>query len=494
LLIEDSVFNQMDRFQQTRAIRESKHADILQIGEARKELPEPTVDGVVDSVLPPDTNGTNLIVGYLKTVKGDEVIYHWEGSKTGMYSDSLKLNDFTAGQPVPFTIKAELIKGNEGGTVKASYELKRAAGGTSYSDTLEFSVGVQYGVPTFTNAPYTIAPAGRLKNVELLLSTSSNNPIPRGKLSLTLPANFTYADGGSGLREFITDDVGRVSVSGVKGTVIPGPYSLSATSGIKTANATVTITGMGPVGSIPVGEGLNGIVVSPDGTRAYVCNEDSETVSVIDTATNRVLTNIPVARFPSGIAVSPDGTRVYVSNSYSKTVAVIDTATDRVLTNIPTESSSTKVVVSPDGTRAYVKNLDAVSVIDTATDQVLTRIPIVDSSYGVALSPDGTRVYVCKYNKSTVSVIDTATDRVVTNIPVGRYPFGVAVSPDGNRAYVTNSGTLTVSVIDTATDQVVTSIPAGSDPMEIAVSPDGTRAYICNAPDNVVSVIDLTTV
>jgi len=142
LLIEDSVFNQMDRFQQTRAIRESKHADILQIGEARKELPEPTVDGVVDGVLPADTNGTNLIVGYLKTVKGDEVIYHWEGSKTGMYSDSLKLNDFTAGQPVPFTIKAELIKGNEGGTVKASYELKRAAGGTSYSDTLEFNVGV----------------------------------------------------------------------------------------------------------------------------------------------------------------------------------------------------------------------------------------------------------------------------------------------------------------------------------------------------------------
>ncbi|VVP83799.1 hypothetical protein PS925_00726 [Pseudomonas fluorescens] len=158
LLTEDSVFNQMDRFQQTRAIRESKHADILQIGEARKELPEPTVDGVVDGVLPPDTNGTNLIVGYLKTVKGDEVIYHWEGSKTGMHSDSLKLNDFTAGQPVPFTIKAELIKGNEGGTVKASYELKRAAGGTSYSDTLEFSVGVALDLkePEIKEAPNNI--------------------------------------------------------------------------------------------------------------------------------------------------------------------------------------------------------------------------------------------------------------------------------------------------------------------------------------------------
>ncbi|MBF6037214.1 hypothetical protein H8F23_28520 [Pseudomonas sp. P155] len=155
LQIEDSVFNQMNRFDKTRAIRESKHADILQIGEPRQELPEPKVEGVVNGVLPPDTNGTHLIMGYLKTVKGDEVIYQWEGSKTGVHSDSLKLTDVTAGQPVSFTIKAEWIKGNEGGTVEASYEIKRAAGGTSYSDTLTFSVGVALDLkePKIKQAP-----------------------------------------------------------------------------------------------------------------------------------------------------------------------------------------------------------------------------------------------------------------------------------------------------------------------------------------------------
>ncbi|WP_460110125.1 hypothetical protein [Pseudomonas sp. S3_H04] len=142
LLVEDSVFNQMDRFQQTRAIRESKHADILQIGEPRKELPEPTVDGVVNGALPADTSSTTLTVNYLKTFKDDIVTRFWEGSITGVSNDWVKLSAITAGQPVPFTIKAELIKGNEGGTVKAYYQIERAAGGTSYSDTLEFSVGV----------------------------------------------------------------------------------------------------------------------------------------------------------------------------------------------------------------------------------------------------------------------------------------------------------------------------------------------------------------
>ncbi|MGY1889319.1 carbohydrate binding domain-containing protein [Pseudomonas sp. SDT291_1_S447] len=164
LLIEDSVFNQMDRFQQTRAIRESKHADILQIGEARKELPEPTVDGVVDGVLPADTSSTTLTVNYLKTLKDDIVTRFWEGSITGVNNDWVKLSAITAGKPVPFTIKAELIKGNEGGTVKAYYQIERAAGGTSYSDTLEFSVAVTQTVaPTIANitdANGIVAPNG----------------------------------------------------------------------------------------------------------------------------------------------------------------------------------------------------------------------------------------------------------------------------------------------------------------------------------------------
>jgi hypothetical protein len=48
-----------------------------------------------------------------------------------------------------------MIKGNEGGTVEVKYEIKRAAGGTSYSDTLKFSVGVALDLkePKIKQAP-----------------------------------------------------------------------------------------------------------------------------------------------------------------------------------------------------------------------------------------------------------------------------------------------------------------------------------------------------
>jgi len=142
LLIPSAVLTTLDAFEASRAIRESIHSDILRVGEPRQELPQPKVAGVVDDVLPADTAGTTATVIYKETVNGDEIFMSWLGSITGQYPDSIKLNEFTAGKEVPFTIPAAMIKDNEGGTVEVKYEIKRAAGGTSYSDTLKFSVGV----------------------------------------------------------------------------------------------------------------------------------------------------------------------------------------------------------------------------------------------------------------------------------------------------------------------------------------------------------------
>jgi YVTN family beta-propeller protein len=65
---------------------------------------------------------------------------------------------------------------------------------------------------------------------------------------------------------------------------------------------------------------------------AYIANSGSDSVSVIDTATNTVVgPPIPVGSTPIGVAVNPAGTRVYVANSGSNSVSVIDTATNTVI-------------------------------------------------------------------------------------------------------------------------------------------------------------------
>ena len=77
-----------------------------------------------------------------------------------------------------------------------------------------------------------------------------------------------------------------------------------------------------------------GIAVSPDGTKVYVTNLGNNKVSVIDTATNTVITNVPVGSIPIGVAVTPDGSKVYVANQNSNNVSVINTTTNSVIQTV----------------------------------------------------------------------------------------------------------------------------------------------------------------
>src|SRR5205807_3975516 len=72
------------------------------------------------------------------------------------------------------------------------------------------------------------------------------------------------------------------------------------------------------------GRGPAAVSVTPDGSRVYVANEFSNTVAVIDAATNTVTAAVPVGSGPRGAAVTPDGSRVYVANATDNTVTVID--------------------------------------------------------------------------------------------------------------------------------------------------------------------------
>ena len=256
------------------------------------------------------------------------------------------------------------------------------------------------------------------------------------------------------------------------------------------------------VATIPVGSRPFGVATTPDGTHAYVTNSNDNTVSVIDTARNEVVATVPVGAFPIGVAVTPDSTlplqhndprhqpHAYVTNSNDKTVTVIDTANNKVVATIPVGAFPTGVAITPDGTHppepddrrhpasAYVTNQldDTVSVINTANNTVVATIPVEVDPAGVAITPDGTRAYVANTAGNdqtnqfdrTVSVIDTVRNTVVATILVGFGPNGVAVTPDGTRAYVTNTIDGTVSVIDTARNKLVNTIPVGAFPLAVA--------------------------
>jgi len=98
---------------------------------------------------------------------------------------------------------------------------------------------------------------------------------------------------------------------------------------------------------IDIGDAPAGLAINPAGTALYVANQGSDSVSLISTATNRVVATYRVGDGPSAVAVNGAGTRVYVTNRGDGTVSVINTVTNQVVASVPVGSGPNGVAVGP---------------------------------------------------------------------------------------------------------------------------------------------------
>jgi YVTN family beta-propeller protein len=243
--------------------------------------------------------------------------------------------------------------------------------------------------------------------------------------------------------------------------------------------------------------------VTHDGETVVVANRTSNTVSLIDTATNTVVKTLNVSNSPECVAVSPVWNLAYVGHlSGSGYVTVINTAQQSVLGVIETgiDSIINDLAVSPNGRRLYVVYLAApgkVLVVHIAVSQITgvvdyglgTVIGTSDSPAAAAISPDGSRLYLAISGSSFgVDVIDTATESLITNAPLPTPCLYLGVDPDGSRVFVGRPAY--VSVFATATNTVTSNILVGGYPAGIAATSDSAKIYVIDNANDFVSVID----
>ena len=92
--------------------------------------------------------------------------------------------------------------------------------------------------------------------------------------------------------------------------------------------------------------------LAPAAPFAYVPNEKSGTISIIDIATDTVTGVIPAGKRPRGIAISPDGKFIYVSDQPSNGIHVIDVAARRLASS---EVTRARCLFFDSATRALVR-------------------------------------------------------------------------------------------------------------------------------------------
>ena len=240
----------------------------------------------------------------------------------------------------------------------------------------------------------------------------------------------------------------------------------------------------GLAGLILVGTNPDGLAITLNNKYIYVINTISNTVSVISTSSNSVVSTISVGINPYGVAITPNGQYVYVTNTGSSSVSVISASSNSVIATIPVVSGPgpTGVAITPNGQYVYVTDNagNSVSVISASSNSVITNISVGPWPYGVAITPNGQYAYVTNEHSNTVSVISTSSNSVVSTISVGNNPLGVAITPNGQYVYVDNAGSNTTSVISTSSNSVIATISVGAQPTGITITPNGQYAYVTN--------------
>jgi YVTN family beta-propeller protein len=282
--------------------------------------------------------------------------------------------------------------------------------------------------------------------------------------------------------------------------------------------------------------------VARDPAYVYVPNSVSNTVSVIDQHTMKVISTFPGGREPQHVVPSYDLKTLYVTADIpgAGSLTPIDPTTGKPGAQIKVDDVY-NLYFTPDGVYAIavqeayarlafydphtwqlhdilnipscpgIDHLDFTAdgrqllascefanrmvAIDVATHRVTHMIDLHQVADGmpqdVKLSPDGRSFYVADMMANGIYIIDATTFQVTGFQPTGSEAHGLYIARDSRRMFITNRGEGSISVLDLATRELIAKwmIPGGGSPDMGNISADGSVLWLSGRYDGVVYAI-----
>jgi YVTN family beta-propeller protein len=266
---------------------------------------------------------------------------------------------------------------------------------------------------------------------------------------------------------------------------------------------------------------VHGLGYSPDSKRLAVVSVASNSVTLIDTATNKVKGAVYVGRSPHEAFFTPDGRELWVTVRGENYVSVIDPALMKEVRRIELANGPGMTIFGPDGHYGFVCSsfTPELAVVDTALHQVISRLPQTSPFCpNLAVTPENDEVWITLKDVGKVQVYSAhppfeqkalletgpitnhvnfvnnrngkfayvtigganevkvfrrgATPELVATIAVGNLPHGIWPSGDGSRVYVALENGEMAAEIDTVSNKVIANIPIGQTTQALVYVPN----------------------
>jgi YVTN family beta-propeller protein len=245
---------------------------------------------------------------------------------------------------------------------------------------------------------------------------------------------------------------------------------------------------------------VHGLGYSPDGKTLAVVSVGSNSVTLIDTATNKVKGVVYVGRSPHEAFFTPNGRELWVTVRGENYVSVIDPARMKETRRIEVANGPGMTMFGPDGKYAFVCSsfTPELAVVDVASHNIIKRLPQVSLfSPNIAVTPENDEVWITLKDVGKVQVFNAkppfAQKAVLDTGPITNH-VNFANNRNGKFAYVTIGGANEVKVFRRgATPELVATIPVGELPHGIWPSGDGSRVYVALENGEHCAAIDAVT-
>jgi YVTN family beta-propeller protein len=237
--------------------------------------------------------------------------------------------------------------------------------------------------------------------------------------------------------------------------------------------------------------------VRHDRPLVYVPNSLSDTVTVIDPRTYRVIGTHPVGALPQHVTPSYDLKHLYVLNDKGNSVTVIDPRNGRFGRTVPV-ADPYNMYFTPDGRYGIVvaERLGRLDFVDPNTLQLKKSLPVHCRGIDHAdFSANGQyALFSCEFSGQLVKV-DVASQRVVgyLSLPPGSMPQDVKLSPDGTVFYVADMARGGVWLVDGSRLRTIGFRHTGKGAHGLYVSRDSRFLYVTNRDEGSVSLLDFRT-
>lgn len=257
------------------------------------------------------------------------------------------------------------------------------------------------------------------------------------------------------------------------------------------------------VKKLPIGKTGREVCISPDGNRAYVTNQDGNSITALDLNALTVAATFtaPETAGPDGCLVSANNRTLFVTSTSTNSVVLVNTDTGAVTRVIPTGlGAPRRLAYSWDKQKLYVGHNAGFqfNYIYLPTMKVSEPITVGgEARGGLDITPDGRTLFIGNVEDDTVSWVDTGSDKVVRTVGVPISPQRIIVRPDGRAAYVLtrmgiqDAGVFVMPIFDK--HDASKFVPTARGPWGLAMTPDASLLIVSSTSEHVLQIIDTAT-